>query len=425
MKLIRKTAQAYLIFLPFVVMLLSSVVKAELAKNLFERVQDTVYQVRIIDFASSDKYTIGSGFKISADGYIATNFHVVSAYIHDPDKYRIELLQSDETTINEVRLVALDVIHDLAILKTELVSDSFLPLSNSDIEQGDRIFSMGNPRDLGMSIVEGTYNGFVQHSRYQKILFSGSLNPGMSGGPALNNDGEVIGINVSTGGDQISFLVPVRELQELVEKHRAEGDVSDYQTEILDSLAEDQEAFYQRVLSKPIVSETLGELSVPRDLDDSLRCWGHTRDDEEETYESVHQHCKSEDRIYVKNKFYVGNFSYNFEWITSKSLNASQFYSFLQTRFKHKSAGGGRSEKNVTDYVCNTDFIRVGAQKWKASACMREYKKYQGLHDMTMVLISVDKKDRASLASITASAISKPNAMGLMKKFVEAIQWTN
>ena len=55
---------------------------------------------------------------------------------------------------------------------------------------------MGNPHDLGMTIIEGTYNGLIQTSRFQKILFSGSLNSGMSGGPAMDDKGRVIGVGV-------------------------------------------------------------------------------------------------------------------------------------------------------------------------------------------------------------------------------------
>ena len=198
------------------------------ATSLFSELKQTVFQIRVIDIASGDKFTIGSGFQISEQGHIATNFHVVSPYVHDPDKYRLEFVrttQSKHATSEEIiqpaQLLTFDVIHDLALLtinNTDNSQHDFLALSDQPLNKGDRIYSMGNPHDLGMTIIEGNYNGLLQASRYQKILFSGSLNPGMSGGPAINTQGKVIGINVSTQGSEISYLVPVSYLQALIKE---------------------------------------------------------------------------------------------------------------------------------------------------------------------------------------------------------------
>ena len=163
----------------------SALAEDSAAKALFDAVQDRVYQVRVIDVASGDKYSIGSGFLVSDTGYIATNFHVVSSFVHEPEKYRLEYVRHDGA-VGPLRLMATDVIHDLALVFSGDAPATFLPLATGPVANGDRIYSMGNPHDLGMTIIEGTYNGLVENSRYKKILFSGSLNPGMSGGPALN-----------------------------------------------------------------------------------------------------------------------------------------------------------------------------------------------------------------------------------------------
>ena len=102
---------------------------ANTAQQLFKSLKEQVYQIRVVDIASNDKSSIGSGFLISKDGHIATNFHVVSLYVHKPDKYRIELVRYDEST-SPAELLAIDIIHDLAIIKTDeskkFEFDSFL-----------------------------------------------------------------------------------------------------------------------------------------------------------------------------------------------------------------------------------------------------------------------------------------------------------
>ena len=76
------------------------------------------------------------------------------------------------------------------------------------MSQGERIYSLGNPLDIGFAVIEGTYNGLVERSFYPTIFFAGSLNPGVSGGPTLDQQGRVIGINVAArrDGEQVSFL---------------------------------------------------------------------------------------------------------------------------------------------------------------------------------------------------------------------------
>ncbi|MCP3689008.1 MAG: trypsin-like peptidase domain-containing protein, partial [Gammaproteobacteria bacterium] len=114
------------------------------AQQLFAQLRDRVYQVRVIDIASGDKYSIGSGFQVSTNGLVATNFHVVSPYVHDQHKYRLELAHKDGRT-TDIELQAIDVVSDLAILHSSKLGGAYLPLSQASLKQGDRIFSMGNP----------------------------------------------------------------------------------------------------------------------------------------------------------------------------------------------------------------------------------------------------------------------------------------
>ena len=157
------------------------------ASALFEALRPLVYQVRVVDIASGDKTTIGSGFRVGADGLIATNFHVVSLLVHDPDQYRLELIDQDDAA-KVGRLVAVDVLHDLALVRDSRLGERAFALRPQALAQGERIYSMGNPHDLGMTIIEGNYNGPVKSSRFERLLCSGSLMPGLSGGPAFDLD---------------------------------------------------------------------------------------------------------------------------------------------------------------------------------------------------------------------------------------------
>lgn len=394
------------------------------ATQLFDQLNSQVYQVRVIDIASGDKSSIGSGFQVTADGYIATNFHVISSFIHKPEKYRLEYVSHSGST-GSVQVMGIDVVHDLAILKGSLSASDHFGLQNKSIAKGDRIYSMGNPQDLGMTIIEGNYNGLIKTSRFNKILFSGSLNPGMSGGPAIDINGLVIGVNVSKarGGEQLSFLVPVSNLVALLEQVKSEPPIKDFQKVIEDSLHKDQDDFFKTILNKPVLTDQFGGLKLPVKISPTLNCWGHTVDSEDIKYDSFHQHCKLDDQIYISNDFYTGDFTYDYEWITSDGLNPLQFYDAVEQRFAHASLYNTSGKKHTTAYQCNTGFVEIDESSWKVSSCIRGYKKYQDLYDALLLMVSVEKNDKAAIVKVGAAGISKDNAMQLFKTFMESIQW--
>ena len=176
-----------------------------------------IYQIRDIATAASSKSAIGSGFQVSAEGHLITNYHVVSNYVRNPDSRRLEFLAEDGS-VGALELLDFDVINDLALLKRSEADGlaDFFPISDEALKEGQIIYAVGNPHDLGMTIVFGASNGMVEHSFNPQILFSGSLNPGMSGGPGLNAEGQVVGVNVATAGSQLSFLVPAAAVQALL-----------------------------------------------------------------------------------------------------------------------------------------------------------------------------------------------------------------
>ena len=126
---------------------------------------------------------------------------------------------------------------------------------------------MGNPRDLGITIVEGTYNGLVHDALYDRVHFSGAINPGMSGGPTLTGEGRVVGVNVATMGNQVGFLVPVdharvllkRALAAKVEDSKPAALLATVRTQLLDH----QQLITERLLATPLPQQTLGSYRVP------------------------------------------------------------------------------------------------------------------------------------------------------------------
>ncbi len=247
------------------------------AKFFYNKYQDRVFQIRVIENASGKKSVTGSGFQITPDGHIATNYHVVSDFIYYPDLYRLEYVRPSGETGN-LTLLDVDAVHDLAVVIGNDLHEAYIPLGSASLEKGTRIYSLGNPLDLGMSIVEGTYNGLLEKRLYEEIFFSGSLNPGMSGGPAVDGEGNVVGINVSGifWGNQLCFLVPVHYLAALLEdvKKNTSKPVSNFYQRIEEQLIKNQEYFASVLLETDWKTEPLGDAVVPAEIADFIECWG-------------------------------------------------------------------------------------------------------------------------------------------------------
>lgn len=401
------------------------------ATRLFERNSPLVYQIKVIDQASGNKSIIGSGFQVSPSGVIATNYHVVSEYILERDKYSIEVLDHENNSLQS-SVISFDIVHDLALLQADGLNEQALELSEDALAQGNRIYSMGNPNDLGMTIVEGTYNGLVEASRYNKYLFSGSLNPGMSGGPVFNSDGEVIGVNVSKGGEQISFLVPARHLAELMSHGYKPLSADDYNAHAINYLLDDQDVYYRTLLDTDWLTKDFQDFELPDQIHASLKCWGHSEDASNIRYEETHRHCKTEDEIYLESGFYTGTFNFSYVNITSEKLNAIQFYKLLETKYNLTSFANSYDKEETTNFVCNTQFIELGGKSeqhdtpWKVTSCIRAYIEYEGLYDAGMIAMYADSSDgthKALMITLNASGISKQNITRLHNKFMGKVKW--
>ena len=391
------------------------------AELLYSSLQDRIYQIRVIDLASDKKSSIGSGFQVTAGGLIATNYHVVAEYINAPEQYRIEYL--DQRGVKgALKIKDIDVIHDLAIVSADIENKTFIPLSKDKSSKGAAVFSLGNPHDLGMTIIEGTYNGLLEKSLYEKILFSGSLNPGMSGGPALNKQGEVIGVNVSTAGNDLSFLVPVAYLKQLV-KSAMNAEEINLTDKIKQQLENNQQKNIKWIMSAVWETTTLGHAIVPAELVSYFKCWGKTDDKKGRMYKHTYSACSSPDSIYISPHFETGSIDFRYDWYDTDKLNLFQFYNLLAIKYASSYSTNKAKKEDVSNYRCNNDFIKLKQHIWKVALCMREYKKFSGLYDLSLTMAQVDKNDQSLLVNLNATGMNKKYAIAFSKKFMESIHW--
>ncbi|HDZ56108.1 MAG TPA: DegQ family serine endoprotease [Pseudomonas xinjiangensis] len=173
--------------------------------------------------------SLGSGFIISADGYVLTNNHVVAG----ADEIFVRL--SDRREL-EAELVGADPRSDLALLKIEAGAD--LPVvrigSSADMRPGEWVLAIGSPFGFDYSVTSGIISAkgrsLPNESYVPFIQTDVAINPGNSGGPLFNLAGEVIGINsqifTRSGGFMgLSFAIPVDVAMDVVEQLKETGTV--------------------------------------------------------------------------------------------------------------------------------------------------------------------------------------------------------
>ena len=179
----------------------------------------------------------GSGFIISEDGYILTNYHVIE--YADKGGYEISVMLHDGTRY-EAQIVGSEESNDIAVLKIDATGLTPVTLGDSDaIMVGDEVHAVGNPLgELEFSMTNGhvsaldrvitTENGGDAINMFQ---IDAAVNPGNSGGPVYNAAGEVIGVVTakysSTGVEGLGFAVPVNDAvriaQDLITKGYVTG----------------------------------------------------------------------------------------------------------------------------------------------------------------------------------------------------------
>lgn len=408
---------------------------ADSASVLYDRYRRSVFQIQVIDKGSANKTSIGSGFLLDQSGLIATNYHVVSNFIHKPDEYQLRLMDPHKALL-AAELLAFDVVHDLALLRvpslvphptgerthTKGAEMPVFTLSKQIPKKGDRIYALGNPLDLAMTIIEGIHNGPVESARYEQYLFSGSLNSGMSGGPALDAQGHVIGINVAKGQEQISFLVPVQYLWALMDTELSANDRTSYLKKIASDITTHLEEYYTDLLEHPWPLEAMGGYNLPNSLDNTIKCWGHTLEKDKSLFDEVHRHCQTQDAIYVSQDLSIGYFSYDYSFVQADGLNSMQFYNLLAENF---SADGfhNATRTEVSTITCEDHFTMGPVGKWRTSVCLRKYLNFDDLYDSTLVSQRVDLPLDSLRLNVTIAGISLEHLKQMHRRFLEQVQW--
>jgi putative serine protease PepD len=195
------------------------------AKAVYDDAKDAV---TYISAQTPQGTATGSGFVVSADGKIITNEHVVDG----ATSVSVKLGTGGQTL--DAQVVAADASKDLALLKVDATNLKHLELGDSSsLQVGDNVYAIGNPYGLDHTLTSGIVSALNREIEAPDgtpiqgaVQTDAALNPGNSGGPLLDTDGKVIGVNsqiASSGSSSgeagnvgIGFAIPAKTVADFI-----------------------------------------------------------------------------------------------------------------------------------------------------------------------------------------------------------------
>lgn len=392
--------------------------------EVFRKFGERVVKVQVVESSSSAKSTLGSAFFVTPNGHLVTNYHVISQLVHAPARYRVEWVDPHGIA-HQARVMNINVVNDLAVLRTDTSVSSWFDVVPRELPKGARLFSLGNPHDLGLSIVEGTYNGLLEHTLYAKIHLTAPINPGMSGGPTVTEQGNVVGVNVSTAGDEVSFLVPAEQVRALLGTTLAPGFTTpaDLLAEAGRQISANQDVYLRGMFADTTKNVKLGPFVVPTEPEAFFKCWADADEEKDRPYSVSYHTCSTDDNLFLSAEQSSGIVELTHQLITSRELPRPRFYAAYENQLQGMFDGDDTSPEEVTSYRCTTSNVRTATLTLRAVICLRRYRKLAGLYDAVIKTATLGPSNAGLVTTLHLAGVSAPNVQRLAAQLLRSIKW--
>jgi len=396
------------------------------SERTYERLKPSLFTIEVHSGNDGSKSALGSGYVVSTEGHILTNYHVVGSYIQEPDRYSLRARGvSGELPVT---LVSFDLVNDLALLKAEGLDAPPLKLAGRLPAPGSPVVAFGNPEGLGLSLIEGIFNGFAEKGLVDRMLLSMPLNSGMSGGPILDRHGEVIGTNVAVMwlSNSLSFGVPVAKVAALLEAAPVKLDKPSLRAEVARQLGALADETSKRLLAEiaAVPSDAVVAIggATSRRPPKVFECWDSTNESKDEGIVKVQYWCNLQFTPGVERLGEVASVELLIEHFTSRKSRYGFFGTLERHAHSHNQVGPVDPRNGVvTTPHCVADRVHVGGAVWKLNACTSAYVEYPGLGRYDLTATSLSQPDRVAFVSLKMTGFRVETFLALSRHFLEGI----
>jgi serine protease Do len=361
------------------------------AEQTMRKLEGSLVTVEVKTAAGDALVGQGTGFAVIDKRHLITSYHVVSDVVLEPNKYTLSIETAD-ADITNATVVMIDVVADIALLRTSVDIGPPLKLQPKWPRQGVRGYALGNPGGMGQTVVGGIFNGLVLDSAMPMLHFTGAINGGMSGGPAVNEQGEVIGVNTaSMRGDQlVGFLSATVNIVNMLDREKGYRSPT---TEELQAMVVTQAGdFTSWVADKataepPATKDTLG-YSLPDEFGDNGQCAGSLKKDDDKRYQVLGKRCKLDNDVYVNSDTRVGNISLDQRILFGDGLSATQIATALDFDVNSRFDYTGNKIDGKSHWRCIQQRVRVQINFMGVlHSCSRSIDALPGLHDYWFLFV--------------------------------------
>ncbi len=402
--------------------------QSALAQTVFQSAKSKVFQIKSATGADAPKASYGSAWVLDRKGLLITNYHVVSESVQKPKKAKLFVLINEKPI--EAKVLAVDITHDLALVSVAQTFESSLKLASAHPKQGAKIFSIGLPEDLNMSITEGNYNNIIEYGPYQLIHMASPLNPGMSGGPTLNQDGEVVGVNVSVlmSRQSISFAVPSHFVSLLLQRAKS-LDPKNLHVDIEQQLKKVQDELTTNALSSPLPQASFAHWKI-QSPSNILKCWSDNEEDPKDIVQTVKQVCYLPHAAFIDSSLTSGSYELSWEAVESKKLASLQLYQVAAEVFNSEERYASLFLKTfldkddlLTKYECREALYKNNKQMlFTITTCLRGYVKYETLLNVDFKAVTLSRSKQALVLKLALSGFTLSNSKKMIEHALESIE---
>jgi hypothetical protein len=391
---------------------------------VFDQFKDAIVTVEVLPLSGAARSALGSGYAV-APGRIVTNYHVVGSYIRHPDRYALRLKNPRGSF--PAKLLAFDLVNDLALLEAALPAAP-LRLAPGTGRPGASLISFGNPEGLGMSLVEGVFNGFAEKGFVERMLLSMPINSGMSGGPILDSLSQVVGTNVSVAwrSNSLSFGVPVKAVHALLAAPAIETTPRALFSETNRQLARLELSLAEAL--RPLTEGgsalmTVGGALVPRPPE-AFECWNQAWPEARDTIFKTSYQCNLQFTPTLEEVGEVSSVDLLMEHISSRGSSYGFYGGLGQHAPQHVGLEPRAPDNGVlSPPECHTDRVRTEHVVWKTSACSYAYVRHPGVGYFVLTATTVSRPREAVYVALHGRGMGAKTFLALSRTLLAEIRF--
>jgi len=377
--------------------------------RIYDRVKASVVTVEVHSGNREAKSALGSGYVVSAPGVVVTNYHVVESFLAEPERFEVRVRAGADSFPATVR--AFDVENDLAALSVPGLRAAPLSVAPELPPPGSPIVALGNPHGLGLSLIEGIFNGFAAKGAVDRMLLSMPLNSGMSGGPILDTQGRIIGTNVSVMylSNSLSFGVPAAKIPSLLAAPPVVLERAALRKDVTRQLAALEASMVQRAVAPYAApGDDMARVggAETRRPPEVFECWDDVEVHEKQGLTKARFGCDLQFTPSIEDVGPVGAISLLVEHFRSTGGRYG-FYSHLEghgpahLEVEAQDPEGG----TLSAPECVSDRVSAGAEVWKTTACVSALVEHAGFFNYDLVATTVTHPSVAAFVAVHLTGV--------------------